>query len=115
VSNRDFLTLRNVYPHDGDSVLIVSQSVNLEKKPFKANTVVSSYMGRQCSLTQAQRATTRNARLFTPIEGEPGSYRLTLVDHVDPRGNVPSFLVNMFKKKAAEAILKMDKIYGKSE
>ena len=59
-----------------------------------------------------QRATTRNARLFEPIEGKEGQYRLTLVDHVNPRGHVPGFVVNLFKKKAAEAIVKLQHAYG---
>jgi len=98
VSNRDFLTLRNLYRQDDGKYLIVSQSINYEAKPFQAGNV---------------RATTRNARLFEPIEGEERKYKVTLVDHVDPRGNVPGFVVNMFKKRAAEAIIKLQKAYGK--
>lgn len=47
-----------------------------------------------------------------PLETE-GEYKIVLVDHVDPRGRVPGWIVNMFKKKAAEAIIKIQTIYGK--
>ena len=53
----------------------------------------------------------RNARLFEPTE-EEGTYKVSLVDHVDPRGNVPGWVVNMFKKKAGEAFLKLQQAYG---
>jgi hypothetical protein len=39
-------------------------------------------------------------------------FKVSLVDHVDPRGNVPGWVVNMFKKKAGEAFLKLQQAYG---
>ena len=41
-----------------------------------------------------------------------GEYKIVLVDHVDPRGAVPGFVINLFKKKAAEAIIKLQNVYG---
>mmetsp|Transcript_32165 Transcript_32165/g.54975 ORF Transcript_32165/g.54975 Transcript_32165/m.54975 type:complete len:231 (-) Transcript_32165:57-749(-) len=95
ISNRDFLTLRSQLHLDDGSTLIVSQSVNSKKKPFDSATV---------------RGVTRNARLFEPISDT--ECKVTLVDHVDPKGHVPAFVINLFKKKAAEAIVKLQNIYG---
>merc|ERR1712000_558834 len=55
VSNREFLTLRDVFNLEDNSILIVSQSINMEKKPYVPDRV---------------RATTRSARYFVPLEKE---------------------------------------------
>merc|ERR1712232_1385016 len=90
VSNRDFLTLRSQIELENGSTLIVSQSVNYKDTPFKPSVI---------------RGVTRNGRLFVPQPN--GDVLVTLVDHVDPKGSVPAFVINLFKKKAAEAILKL--------
>mmetsp|Transcript_19047 Transcript_19047/g.73313 ORF Transcript_19047/g.73313 Transcript_19047/m.73313 type:complete len:235 (+) Transcript_19047:153-857(+) len=96
VSNREFVTMRHHQVCEDGSHLITIQSVNHEKKPFTPGFV---------------RGSTRGARFFRPLE-TPGDYELILVDHVDPRGMIPGFVINQFKRKAGEAIRKVQDIYS---
>lgn len=97
VTNREFLGLRTVEDLPGGGKLIVVQSINYEACPFTPSFV---------------RGTLRSGRLFEPLEN--GDWKMTIVDHVDPRGRVPGFVVNMFKRKAAEAFTKIQNTYGKA-
>lgn len=96
IANREFVCLRNKEQNPDGSHFVVVQSINWEPKPVQSGHV---------------RGTMRSGRLFKPLED--GNWHMTIVDHVEPRGKIPSFVVNMFIKKAAEIFRKMEKVYTK--
>jgi len=100
MSNREFLTVRCRENRDDGSVFIYGRSVNYKDVPFTDGFV---------------RASVLNGHLFEPFQdGDQSGVRMTTVDLVDPKGWVPAAIVNMFKKKPAERLGKIQAKFIKS-
>jgi len=96
VSSRDFVLLRCMRPLENDSdkktLVYASISINLEEKPF----------------TKATRGATKSGMMVTESD-EEGYCDVVMVNLVDPKGWVPSFVVNAFSKSAAQKLIDIDK------
>lgn len=99
VTNRDFLALRTYQICVDDSHLIAIQSINDEEIPFEDRFV---------------RGVSNCGIFLVPNYNDKDSVLCITVDHVDPKGSVPSFVINMYKKKAKERLLKMQEVYRKN-
>lgn len=90
VSNREFLTLRTYKKLDAKNYIVAIQSINVESIPFGEGVVRGS----------------SNCGTFLELL-DNGDVKIITVDHIDPRGWVPSFVVNAYKKKAVERLQKL--------
>lgn len=96
IANRDFVTLRNFVKLDDHTYLLTCQAVNYSGIPFGEGFV---------------RGANTSGRLIKVHPSDPTTVDVVTVDHVDPKGSIPSFIVNTFKKRTGERLLKMESIY----
>lgn len=94
VTNRDFICLWS-RKKIKENWLFSVESINFEEQPF-----CSDYV----------RATTSCGSMIEPLGDN--KYKLTMIEHIDPRGWVPAFVTNLFKGKVAERVKLMREVYG---
>jgi hypothetical protein len=95
ISGREFVQLRAHKQLDNGAHFVTVTSVNYEPQPFSEGYV---------------RGVVRSGSLLTPIAGTR-KVAIVNVDHVDPKGWIPTMVVNMFKKKASSRVLKLQATY----
>jgi hypothetical protein len=93
VSDREFTNVRHVVRNfDGkDGILICLYSVNYKEQPtvekrVRAVVVVSGIV-------------------IQPVEGASDKCNFTRIVQLDPKGNIPTFVVNMFVKKSGDVLV----------
>jgi hypothetical protein len=92
VSNREFLTHRGFFNIDNDYV-ITTCPIEHEKAPINPNFV---------------RGTNDGIMYIKYID--ENSTKIITVDHIEPKGWVPSYLVNSYKSKAAKRLQAIQEI-----
>jgi hypothetical protein len=97
VSNREILGVKAIRKYDTGGYFIVVQSINKESIPF-SNLYV--------------RAIAQCATVLRPINDDK-DVEIININHIDPKGWIPSFLVTMFRNKQFTSIEKIQEIYGK--
>jgi hypothetical protein len=95
VTNREFLAIRAVRTLTDGSTLIVVQSINSPDHPF-----TSGYV----------RGTCASATLIVATE-DPNKHIITTVDHIEPKGWIPTMIVNQYKKKVAAKLEAIQRVY----
>jgi len=95
VKSREFLQVR-MYKEDNGTYYVMHYSINFPGVP----------VGKDCV-----RAFAVSGYLIRPVPGHPDQTQLTLLAQVDPKGNVPGFVVNLGKGKGAEAIQNIRKFF----
>lgn len=97
---REFLSLRAHKQLDDGSHLIAVESINMEDYPFSDNFV---------------RGVSMSGTLIIPLKNDEitGHSRIKIitVDHIEPKGWIPTFVINAFKNKAAERLHIIQKLY----
>ena len=95
ISNREFLALRTRRVlNDNNSVLIAVQSLNYKDVPFSNGFV----RGSSVCATLLESMDDNNVKAIT-------------LDHVDPKGSIPTMIVNAYKKKAAFRLQQIQRVY----
>ncbi len=89
---REFLVLKSRMICDDGSHLIIFCSINRKRTPFSEGYI---------------RGVGNTGILVTPLYDQ-NKIKVTKVDHIDPRGKVPSFVLNTLKKKSVENLNKME-------
>eukprot|EP01110_Echinostelium_bisporum_P006975 TRINITY_DN27121_c0_g1_i1.p1 TRINITY_DN27121_c0_g1~~TRINITY_DN27121_c0_g1_i1.p1 ORF type:complete len:256 (-),score=70.69 TRINITY_DN27121_c0_g1_i1:103-843(-) len=51
-----------------------------------------------------------NFFMLKPVDGQPDRVHLTRVTQVDPKGNIPTFVTEMVKKKSGEYVVKLRRV-----
>jgi hypothetical protein len=87
VTPREFVLVRGRKEMHG-TYYIYSMSVNYEKAAYDANFV--------------RGVVPHNAFILRPVQGNPHQTRMTRITAIDPKGSVPSFVVNMMKTKSGD-------------
>jgi len=95
ITSREFVTLKTKKAIN-DGYLICVHSINDENIPFTENFV---------------RGTTRCGTLITPNDN---GIEVITVEHVDPKGWIPTVIINQFKGKVGQRLTRMQNIYGKN-
>jgi len=96
ISGREFVQVRAHRKLEDGSHLLTVTSINYKDQPFGEGFV---------------RGIVRSGSLYTPIPGT-NNVSVVNVDHIDPKGWIPQVVVNAFKKKASQRILKLQRVYG---
>jgi hypothetical protein len=91
-TNREFVMLKSRDVLDDGSHLITSRSINFAEVPFSSGFV---------------RGAGKTGMLITPLHTED-KIRVTKIDYVNPKGWIPSFILNWVKGKSIENIDKME-------
>jgi hypothetical protein len=89
VTNRAFLALRSVALLDDGSYIISIRSINRKDVPFDTN-YVRGISNCDIHISLAE------------IEGNPNCVKIVSVDHIDPKGWIPTYIINSFKSRAGE-------------
>lgn len=98
VTNRDFLALRTYQEKEEGTHLIAVQSINDKEIPHESGSV---------------RGTSNCGVLLVPnYAGVKGDVLCVTVDHIDPKGSVPNFVIRMYKQKASDRLVRMQTVYG---
>jgi hypothetical protein len=94
VAGRDFLALRHLCDI-ADGKLIVVRSVNMESYPHDSKAVrgISN-----CS-TYVQKVGNNQIKIIT-------------IDYIDPKGSVPSWIINSYVKKAGKRLWGIEELFG---
>jgi len=92
VANRDFVSLRCHKKFPDGSILMYGIGVNSKDQPMKEGFV---------------RGVNKQGLKFVPHKTDPTKCLLITVDYLDPKGWVPGMIVNMFKRKPCERILRL--------
>eukprot|EP01104_Vermistella_antarctica_P012440 TRINITY_DN359_c0_g1_i1.p1 TRINITY_DN359_c0_g1~~TRINITY_DN359_c0_g1_i1.p1 ORF type:complete len:266 (-),score=68.76 TRINITY_DN359_c0_g1_i1:142-939(-) len=90
VASRNFLAVRYTR-RDGETVTITGGSINHADYPMDPN--------------YCRGVLHVGGWRLEPIEGEPNKCQVVRVIQVDPCGMIPGWIVNMFKSKAAQALV----------
>lgn len=90
-AKREFVMLKSREVLDDGSHLITSCSINHEQAPFSSGFV---------------RGAAKTGMLISPLY-DADKIRVTKIDYVDPKGWIPSFILNWVKGKSIENINKM--------
>jgi len=99
VHNREFLQLRSLrFDPSTGSYFVIHSSINYSQEP----------VGKGCV-----RAYSVSAYFIRPSPTNPEHTQLTLLAQVDPKGNVPGFVVNLGKGKGAQALQTIRKVLSK--
>ena len=100
VTNRDFLAMRCLGKQEDGTFVIACRSINRSDVPFDNDNYVRG-------------VSNSNIYVF-PIQKEDGTsdVRVVSVDHVDPKGWVPTAVVNSFKATMGDWLIKLQKAYG---
>lgn len=80
VSNREFLYFQELWQNNGVS-MIITQSVNIKKFPFSPSYVRGIITS------------------FYVIDEVAEGTRFSMINHVDPKGWIPGFIINSYKEK----------------
>eukprot|EP01113_Clastostelium_recurvatum_P027517 TRINITY_DN331_c0_g1_i1.p2 TRINITY_DN331_c0_g1~~TRINITY_DN331_c0_g1_i1.p2 ORF type:complete len:227 (+),score=76.17 TRINITY_DN331_c0_g1_i1:742-1422(+) len=96
VKNREFLQVR-VYKEVNGEYFVMHHSINYDAAVGK----------------DAVRAFSISIYVLRPVEGNPNATKLVLLAQVDPKGNIPSFVVSLGKSKGAEALQNIRKRFQK--
>jgi START domain len=89
LSDREFITMRT-YEKTDDGYMVAVQSINDEDHPFDSNCV---------------RATSMSGTLMTTVTDS--IVQIASIDHIDPKGWVPSAIINSFISSAGDWISKV--------
>lgn len=95
VSSREFVVLRALRTYEDGSRFIVIQSINDDKVPSRCGYV---------------RGVSNCAILLKRIDET--TIHITNINHVDPKGYVPGFLIDMFKDRQYRSLENLQKFYG---
>eukprot|EP01112_Ceratiomyxa_fruticulosa_P022973 TRINITY_DN859_c0_g1_i2.p1 TRINITY_DN859_c0_g1~~TRINITY_DN859_c0_g1_i2.p1 ORF type:complete len:230 (-),score=36.43 TRINITY_DN859_c0_g1_i2:144-833(-) len=99
VHNREFLQLRtHKFDPSTNSYYVIHSSINYPVEPVSKGCV---------------RAFSVSCYSIRPRPDNPEHTILTLLAQVDPKGNVPGFVVNLGKGKGAQAIQTIRKVFSK--
>jgi len=96
ISNREFVAIRNVQQVDNMFVISI-QSINYNDVPFTKGFV---------------RGSSNCGTLLMPIEGST-DVKIITVDHIDPKGWIPTAVINKYKMKTATRIERIQNAYQK--
>ncbi len=97
ISDREFLALRTRVVNDNDgSVLIGVESVNNEDNKFDG---------------QCVRGISICATYLKPIP-DSNDCKIVTLDLINPKGAIPTFVINSYKKKAAFRINRIQEVYN---
>lgn len=102
IAPREFVALKRRTYFDDGSCMITMYSINNKDNPFNEEYV---------------RGVCRTGILLSPLVGEDGKIldgmiNVIKLDHIDPKGWVPSMVINMYAGKVADKIVKMQELYG---
>ena len=101
VSDREFLAVKSLHKFDSGARLVTVKSIDLDDVPPDDDYV---------------RGTSDCAIMLLPMEEDPGigsvpTVKIVNVNHIDPKGYVPAFLINMFKERSLQMIENIRKVY----
>jgi len=97
VTDREFLTMRSMKKLEDGSYVVSVRSINDESVPFDENYV---------------RGESNSDIYIFPVDGTKNNVGIISVDNIDPKGWVPTFVVNSHKSSAGDWLIKMQEIYG---
>lgn len=96
IDPREFITIKSLKKFD-KGYLITSCSINYEDIPFNDNFI---------------RGVNKSGVILIPtIMNNKHIIKLTSIDHIDPRGIIPSFVVNIAHSKMMEKLIDMNNIF----
>jgi|AntRauTorckE6833_2_1112554.scaffolds.fasta_scaffold07579_2 hypothetical protein len=96
VDPREFITIKSIKKFD-NGYMITSCSINYEDIPFNNNFI---------------RGVNKSGIILIPaIINNKHIIKLTSIDHIDPKGNIPSFVVNIAHGKMMEKLIEMNHIF----
>jgi hypothetical protein len=95
VTNREFLAFRCIRKIDDNNTIIAVRSINMESIPFT---------------TGFERGTS-NSNIHIQIN-EDSTVCVTSVDHIDPKGWIPSSVINSYKEKAGNWLVNLQRTYA---
>ena len=96
VTKREFVAMRILTPLENGGFLITIHSINRQDIPFSKDFV---------------RGVSNSSTLLLPQKD--GKIQITTVDHIDPKGWIPTMIINNYKKKAGNKLLQIQKVYQK--
>lgn len=97
ISNREFLALRVSHMRSDTTYLVGIQSINKKDIPFDNDYV---------------RGISNCATLLEDLGDN--TVKITSIDHIDPKGWIPAFVINAYKRKAKERLEKIQKVFTKN-
>lgn len=97
VKGRDFLTLRSLNWGEEGEAFITIQSVNLESVPFDDKFV---------------RGVSNCSTYLEQDEDDPKRIKIITTDFVDPRGLVPTWIVNSYLDQAGKRLWGIEQLFG---
>ena len=95
ISNREFVFVKALRQLNDNKYMMMVQSINYEDKPFTQGYV---------------RGVSVCCNYIEKLDD--GSVKFVTIDHVDPRGMIPAFVINAFKDKAIEKVIKIQEVYA---
>jgi len=96
VSPREFLMMRSLGQFDDGTYVISVRSINRKDVPFDPNYV---------------RGISNSDIYIFPID-ETRDVRIVSCDFIDPRGWIPTYIINSYKQDAGDWLIKMQEVYG---
>eukprot|EP01104_Vermistella_antarctica_P010503 TRINITY_DN2809_c1_g1_i1.p1 TRINITY_DN2809_c1_g1~~TRINITY_DN2809_c1_g1_i1.p1 ORF type:complete len:232 (-),score=57.03 TRINITY_DN2809_c1_g1_i1:151-846(-) len=95
VTNRSFVYLRSKRVDEDGAIFSTSISINDDEYPVDSNFVRGVNQSQWC---------------FLPVEGNDKQCKLIRVVAIDPKGSIPTWIVNSHKKKGADLLVTLRKV-----
>jgi len=99
ITGRDFLTVRSKRQLIDGTFVVAVRSINRKDVPYNSNYV---------------RGVSNSDIYIFPIS-ESNDVRIVAFDHIDPKGWMPTYVVNQFKSSAGDWLINMQKVYGQTK
>ncbi len=100
ISNREFLAVKSLYKFESGIRLITVKSINMDSVPPDDDYVRGTS---DCAITLIP--------VYEPSSSSCSTVKIVNVNHIDPKGYVPAFLINMFKERSMKTIENTRRIY----
>lgn len=95
ITNREFIYIKTLHQLDNNKYLVVVRSINYERLPFSSGFVRGVI--KSCYYAELL---------------EDGKIKLMSMTHVDPKGWIPTSIINSFKEKEIDRLLKIPLMFG---